>query len=247
MNQDLKVSVIIATYNAESALRKTLSNLKKNKYSPIEIIVIDGGSKDNTTQLLRSENSLITKWISEPDKGIYDAWNKGLKFATGSWITFLGAGDFYLESAIEDYIQLISQLKETPDFVSSKIQLIDEQDNRLKVVGVPWVWKEFKKAMRVAHVGAFHNRQLFTKYGNFDPNLKIVGDYELLARPRHELKTAFLDKVTASMLIGGVSTNSNALSELNKVKIKNGIRNPIMSNLDHLIAISKFTLRRVFR
>ncbi len=239
-----RVSIVIATYNDESALRKTIQELKKVNYSNLEIIVIDAKSNDSTVELIQSESNFIHKWISEPDKGIYDAWNKGILRATGDWIAFLGAGDFYVEDGLQKYIDFIQMQSDQPLYVSSKINLVEEDDKIIRTIGVAWNWNEFKKSMRIAHVGSLHSKKLFETYGLFDSSWRIVGDYEFLSRPKEKLKALFLDAVTASMLTGGISASSKALKELKHLKLKQRVRNPFLCEFDYIQARIKLKIRQ---
>lgn len=103
------VTVITVTYNAERLLRNTLESVKEQQYIPLEVIVVDGGSSDNTLKIVYDYNSIINKMVSEPDKGIYDAMNKGVRMASGDWIIFLNAGDTFASNSILDKIFTLQQ------------------------------------------------------------------------------------------------------------------------------------------
>src|SRR5690606_6109403 len=137
--------------------------------------------------------------VSEPDDGIYDAWNKGLEHARGEWIAFLGADDAYTDSALEAYVHLLNQHGGTTiEYVSSRIHLVSN-DKTIRAVGQPWRWKTFRKYMNVAHVGSIHHRSLFERFGHYDLQYRVCGDYEFLLRPGAALRTLFLDDVTVKM------------------------------------------------
>ena len=106
----IKYSVIISTLNSCKDLKLTIENLKKNYSKSFEVIVIDGNSNDDTIYYLKKE-SFISKWISENDTGIYDAWNKGLNLAKGKWIMFLGAGDTINQDLFLNYDRLVTSSK----------------------------------------------------------------------------------------------------------------------------------------
>lgn len=105
-----KVSIITASYNSEATLEATIESVYNQTYQDIEYIIIDGGSSDKTVSIIQKFEPLFSgrlKWISEPDKGIYDAWNKGLEIATGEWIAFLGSDDIYLPDSIHKYMNVL--------------------------------------------------------------------------------------------------------------------------------------------
>ncbi|MBP9970812.1 MAG: glycosyltransferase, partial [Paludibacteraceae bacterium] len=101
----MKISIIIATYNASKTLNRCLDSIVSQKNSEVELIIIDGGSTDETLSVINSYSSDIDYVLSEKDNGLYDAWNKGIKAAKGDWIMFLGADDQLLSNALEKYIE----------------------------------------------------------------------------------------------------------------------------------------------
>ena len=120
----MKVSIIIAVFNGETFLKGTIKSILNQNDENLELIVIDGGSSDNTIEIIKSFDSSKIKWISEPDKGISDAFNKGIKLATGDYINFQGDGDGFLKSSsIRDLFSNLD-LKEKP-IVCGNIQRID--------------------------------------------------------------------------------------------------------------------------
>lgn len=221
-----RVSIITATYNADAFLADCIESIIDQTYPCIELIIIDGGSTDATLNIIEHYRKYINFFISEPDRGIYDAWNKGLAAATGDWIAFVGADDILLPNAIAIYIDHIRQHSDKNiEFISSKIQLVKTDLTVIDEVGVPWVWETFKIRMATYHLGCFHSRSLFETYGNFDINYKISGDYELLLRAKEKLRTSYIDQVTAQMRVGGVSNKFlyKAIEETYQAKVKNGL------------------------
>lgn len=228
------ISVVIAVYNGKATLQQCLDSVTQQTYAHIELIVIDGGSKDGTVDLIRANAQKISYWISEPDRGIYNAWNKALVQAKGDWICFLGADDYLWN------VQVIERMAEQlmlvpPDIrvVYGQIMLLNNNDSELYAVGDPWekVKSPFRQLMCVPHPAVMHRRSLFEDHGNFDETFRIAGDYELLLR---ELKTSdalFIDGIVmTAMRQGGVSTDpANTLLGLREVRsaqIKNELRWP---------------------
>lgn len=240
------VSIIIATFNSEPYLQQAIESVFQQDYEEIELIVIDGGSKDKTVEIIRKYENKIAFWISEADKGIYDAWNKGLSYAKGEWIGFLGSDDMYLPGAIKAYVSVINNFGNNKQlhFISSKVNLVDKNLKAIRNIGEPFKWQRFRKFMCVAHVGSLHSSEYFKEYGLYDLSFKIVGDYEMLLRAGKYLKTAYLDNTTVNMRIGGVSnSNFKVFDETFMAKVKNGARGRFFGRLDYLNARIKFWVR----
>lgn len=96
----MKISIITICFNAADDLKKTIKSVRAQVFNDYEYIVVDGGSKDATSEIIKSNADVITKWVSEPDKGIYDAMNKGVKMASGEWIIMMNAGDVFADSQV---------------------------------------------------------------------------------------------------------------------------------------------------
>lgn len=228
------ITVIVAVYNHVRTLQQCIDSVVRQTYPNKELIIIDGGSKDGTVDLLEENREQISYWISEPDRGIYNAWNKGLAQAHGEWICFLGADDFLWDAQVLE--RVAAQLVMIPPDIRvayGQIMLLNNQGENLYPVGEPWkkVKERFKQIMSVPHPGLMHRRSLFEQHGNFDESFRIAGDYELLLR---ELKTAdaffISDIILAAMRQGGVSSDpANSLvgiRELRAAQRKNGQRWP---------------------
>ena len=220
------ISVITAVYNAGSYLNDCILSVLSQQYENFEYIVIDGGSTDNTVDIIKQHQNHITYWISERDEGIYDAWNKGLSIAKGEWISFIGADDILEPDALNTYMSHILQhpMQRNLEFVSSRIELVNEDLTHISIVGAPWQWERFKKEMITWHVGSFHAKHLFDDYGIFDKKYKICGDYELLLRPKDKLITSYIHQQTVKMRVGGVSSTRlyQSIDETYHAKMKNG-------------------------
>lgn len=249
------ISIITATYDSEKTLSQTIESLLVQTTIDFEYIIIDGYSTDNTVRIIEEyEKKFKIKgikfiWISEKDCGIYDAWNKGLKLASGQWITFLGSDDVLTS---EHSLKIsCKHLEKTPaaDWAYSKINLINKRGKILRKINERWIWRKFKKHMYVPHAGSFHNKNYFTKYGDFDTQFKIAGDYEMILRKKHKLKTTFINSVTVNMLNEGISNNHIkwALKEESLAKQKNKIRNKIQCKIDENMAYLKHKIRGLIR
>lgn len=214
----MKISIIIATYNAQKRLERCLDSILSQKTDDVELIIIDGGSKDQTRSIIEDYKSIVDYSISEKDDGIYHAWNKGVKIAKGDWIMFLGADDCLTPGAIRKIMQYLSSINyDECDYVSAKINYLDEQGQLIKIIGKAWCWMEFRNKMTVAHVGSLHSRMFFNEIGLFDTSYKICADYELIMRKKENLRACFMNEVIASMEFGGVSLSTAAIYETLKI------------------------------
>lgn len=240
------LSIITATYNSEKTLENTMISMLSQNYTNFEYILIDGLSQDNTVDIIKKyepkfkEKNIRFKWISEKDSGIYNAWNKGLNLAQGDWIAFLGSDDIYLQNALEKYA---TKAKENPlvDFIYSKVRLMNQ--GKIKYIfSDKWKWRNFKRYMQIAHVGSFHNKQFFEKYGIFNEIYKISGDYEMLLRAKNNLKTIYIDEFTAEMNDGGSSNRSvlSAFKEATVAKIETAKISKSIAYFDFLFSLIKY-------
>ncbi len=227
-------TVIIATYNAEKKLDRCLTSIARQTFSDIEVIVIDGGSTDGTLRIINAYRQVIAYHESTRDRGIYHAWNKALGHATGEWICFLGADDFFWNRSILASLvpYLETARKRNVALVYGLVAMIDG-DAKLKCMrGKTWhrISGQFRHGMPLdfQHTGILHHRSLFQKYGGFDESFLISGDYEFLLRV---LKTSTHTPHFANNLCvvakedGGISVTDKltAIREFARAKQQNGI------------------------
>lgn len=208
----MKISIITVSYNSAATIKDTIESIESQDYSNIEYIIVDGGSKDGTLDIIEEYSNVITKSVSEPDKGIYDAMNKGIQMASGEVIAILNSDDFYLRN------NTISQvmdcfLKTNSDIVYSNINYVDQFDTS-KVVRkwrcTKYIKGAFRKGWHPAHPGFFVKRDLYNIHGAFDLSLRIAADFDIMYRLMevHGAKSSFLDETTVGMRTGGESNQS---------------------------------------
>lgn len=244
-------TVIIATYNSGKVIDDCLKSIANQSYldkNEIELIVIDGASTDNTLDILKDYSYLISILISEKDNGVYDAWNKGLKCVNGDWILFLGSDDKLLPQSLIKYATFLSKLDDKPDLVSSRVQLVDSDTTKIKVIGEKYDWNVFRKRMNIAHVGSLHSAKLFHELGSYDSNFRICGDYELLLRKRERLNAEFMDEVTVDMMVGGLSYSStSAIYETYIAKKTHFTCNPISTYASYSYLLLKHYIKKALQ
>ena len=244
---NLKVSIIICVLNGEKSIYKTVESILNQDYLNLELIIIDGGSSDNTIEIIKSFDSSKIKWISEPDKGISDAFNKGIKLATGDYINFQGDGDgFIINNSISDLFSNLD-LKEKP-IVCGNIQRIDIKGNLLYKTKIK---KRFNKKsllfkMSLPHQGLFIPKVFFAKHGEFDLNNKYCMDYELLLRAFHDFpKVITKDLVVSNWRADGLGEGKTLeiLKEYHKIKLKNKVASKSLLVVIHIYSIFKYYLK----
>jgi glycosyltransferase involved in cell wall biosynthesis len=205
------LTVIVAVFNGKTTLQQCVNSVVQQTYPNKELIIIDGGSSDGTVDLIRANRTNIAYWISEPDRGIYNAWNKGLEQARGDWICFLGADDYLWDATVlERAATRLALLPPEIRVAYGQIMLVGAGDEPLRVRGEPWpqVKELFKRYMCIPHVATMHRQSLFKQRGNFDESFRIAGDYELLLRELKVADAEFFPAITmAGHRLGGISTD----------------------------------------
>lgn len=239
------VTVVTSVLNGEQTLEETIQSVLQQTYPNVEYIIVDGASKDGTVALLSRYSDSIDYWISEPDRGIYDAWNKGLGYARGDWVIFVGADDQLTPTAIESLVNAALKDAGPADFVCGKVEMLrDGQVTR--TIGAAWSWRKFRRYMSIAHSGGMHRAEYFKRFGRFDSSYRICGDYELLLRAGQQLKVVFVDTVVTRMRMGGVSNaNDRVFRESVRARMTHGLCTPRQGRLDAAWARAKWQVRRL--
>lgn len=197
------ISVIIAVHNSKQTLRACLESYVAQTYPRKELIVIDGGSTDGSPDLIREYAHAISYWQSEADRGIYDAWNKGISYAKGDWVTFIGADDAFSDpEALE---ALASAATADTDLVYARAAVIDGAGRRRCERGEAWDYERMKRDVIISHPGSLHRRPLFEQHGVFDDSFRIAADYEFLLRVGARARARFVDRVVVDVGDAGVS------------------------------------------
>ena len=202
------LSIITVVYNASNYLANTIESVLSQSYDNVEYVIIDGGSDDGTIHTIKKYEEAIDYWVSEPDAGISDAFNKGLTVTFGEWINFMNASDSFASFDVLEYF--VQKIDHKADVIFGKTRLVDSSGKMLLTCGRSFDRKEFRKRMSIPHQSAFHNRKYFEQYGLFDKRFRISMDYELLRRKK-SLSAIFIDKIVSNVLIGGVSETSDYL------------------------------------
>lgn len=202
----LSVSLVLTTFNSKNNFIKTYESIQKQTFPCIEIIIIDGSSTDGTKEeiQLRAEENPNVIWISEPDKGIFDAMNKGLYLAKGDIIAFFN-DEFLVENAVEQYVEAIQN--NNCDGAHSDLVYTNECGKIIRS------WRmgqgEIRKGWLPGHPTLYLKREVYEKYGNYKMEYRCAADYEFMIRilKDGEVNLAYIPKVLISMYYGGTSSN----------------------------------------
>lgn len=211
-----KVSIITATWNSAATVGDTLRSIAEQDHGDTEHLIIDGGSRDNTLEIARSFPHVA--WIqSEPDRGLYDAMNKGIARASGDIIGILNSDDFYVHGAVLSRVAALMDATGAP-LLYADLEYVHQADpsrvlRRWKAG--PYAHGRFLNGWMPPHPTLFVRREVYAAYGGFNLSLRFSADYELMLRllHRYRLGCAYLPEVTVRMRAGGMS-NANLRNRL---------------------------------
>ncbi|WP_236579115.1 glycosyltransferase family 2 protein [Hydrogenimonas urashimensis] len=222
-----KITIVTVVYNALEELKKTVQSVASQTYPHLEYIVVDGGSTDGTIEFLKSSEKVVSRWISRPDRGIYDAMNRGAELADGDYIQFLNAGDtLYSETVLSEVAQ---KLKENPAKVLFGRALTGSEER------ISWLYPsveapaitEWLKSHDPNHQAIFFPKSFYKKH-QYDLKYKITADLDYKLRAKKEIGYLFIDRVIVKFALGGVSTQNG-----NFGFITQRIKESVMRNLEH--------------
>lgn len=216
-----KFSIITVTYNAEAVLEDTIQSVISQTYRHVEYILIDGASKDGTLSIIERYKDRITKIISEPDKGLYDAMNKGIAQATGDYLCFLNAGDsFHEDDTLQQIVHTITG-NELPDVLYGETALVNSERHflRMRRLSTPEVltWKSFKQGMLVCHQAFFAKTSLAEPY---DLQYRFSADFDWCIRVMKKARTLHNTHLTIiDYLDEGMTTQNRKASLKERFRI----------------------------
>jgi hypothetical protein len=211
------ITIITSTFNAVRDLPWTSDSLWGQTYPYIQWIVADGASTDGTVEWLSQHDELIDVWFSEPDSGIYDAWNKALGYAAGDWIQFVGAGDeLAAPGTLGDVAKILAGAYPSANIVYGRLQFISEISRTvLEEAGLPWAemegrWQPYLPATP-PHPSSFAHRSLFNGNQPFSVKYKIASDQLFMLKAIKEKKPKFTDILVDKTPVGGISGRLDSL------------------------------------
>lgn len=235
----MKISIVTAAFNSAGTIADAMESVLAQTYPDIEYVLVDGASKDSTMDVAKKLEPKFRgrmKWVSEPDKGIYDAMNKGIKMASGDVVGTLNSDDML---ASNDAVEKIAEtfLSSGAECVYGKLNIVDWNDTA-KILresnSGQYKARAFRKGWHPAHPTFYAYKRNFEKFGYYRTDLKIAADFELMMRflEKHKLPSAFIDKLLVKQRAGGVSTKFSGYIKSNLEILKafkvNGLRPPLL-------------------
>lgn len=226
----MKISIITVCYNSAATLEKTILSVAGQTYKDIEYIIVDGNSKDTTVAIIKKHDCKVSKWISEADKGLYDAMNKGISMSTGDLIGILNSDDTFNSDTV---VEQIANFHNSTSIEASVGNIIQHKVNGKTVrlySSRYWSPEKLTIGFMPPHPSIFFRRDLFSKYGNYDLGFKIGADYELITRffLKNKISWKYSGITTTAMLVGGLSSSGSSsyrliTKEIQKALHMNGV------------------------
>jgi glycosyltransferase involved in cell wall biosynthesis len=241
MNNPL-ISIITVVYNGASTLEQTILSVINQTYKNIEYIIIDGGSTDGTVDIIKKYEKHLAYWVSEPDKGIYDAMNKGIKKANGELIGLINSDDWYEQDAIYNVVSEFNKIK-TIGIYCGNMKIIN--GNR-EIYRKNKKIKKIVAAMIINHPACFVHNEIYKKLNFFDTNYSIAADFDFMLRS-FLCKTSFfyIDKLLTNMSATGISSINyvEGWQEEKKSLLKNGYSKWDANYFFYIKKIKRFILQ----
>ena len=231
MHKKMKISIITVCYNSAKTIEKTFQSVQSQTYKNIEYIVVDGMSSDPTSDIIENNKDIISKYVSESDKGLYDAMNKGIQLATGDIIGILNSDDIFTDDYVLENIAKFHSENNIEASVGNIIQFNEEGKTVRKYTAKNWNPEKLKIGFMPPHPSIFFKKELFNKFGDYQLDFIIAADYELITRffLKHNISWKFSNITTTSMLIGGVSSSGVSSYQLISKEIKKAM---IINNIN---------------
>jgi len=204
----MKISIITVCYNSAATIEDTIKSVASQTYQNIEYIIVDGASKDNTIKIIENNSDIVTKLVSDKDKGLYDAMNKGIALATGDYIGILNSDDtFYDSQTVEKIVEFLKN-----NYLDACTgDIVQHKNGRVirRYSSKNWTPEKLKIGFMAPHPSIFLKRNLFKKFGNYTLGYKIASDYELIIRffLKHKISYQYSGIITTSMAVGGESSS----------------------------------------
>ena len=221
----VKISIITVTFNRAHVIRDAIEGVLRQKYKNYEYIIVDGASKDNTLDILKEYEPKFEgrmRWISEPDKGLYDAINKGIRMATGDVVGIINSDDFFHRDDTFDVIAEAFAGGKTDAIYTDDEEVNEKTGKRFRFNGGNFKTWQYRIGMMPSHPTFYAKKELFEKYGYYKLGYKIAADFELMMRFGyiHKVKMKYVPEAIMTFRLGGVSTNLKNKMLLNKETVR---------------------------
>ena len=223
--EKMKVTVITVCYNREATIEKAIKSVLEQEYQDIEYIIIDGNSKDRTKAIIETFKDKISLYVSEPDKGMYDAINKGIQLATGDIIGLMHSDDeFYDASTISKIVARFKKDATTQAVYGDGIYVSNDADEKLirNRIGGDFSIEKIKGGWLPLHPTVYIKKEVIEKYGLYNLDFNIASDTEFLLRYlyKYKIKMSYVNHYFVKMRMGGMSTNAKRAIEVLKEDYK---------------------------
>lgn len=208
----MRVTIITVCYNRKTTIEQSIKSVLNQDYPDIEYIVVDGNSSDGTQDIIESYSDKIAKYVSEPDKGMYDAINKGLGMATGDIVGLMHSDDvFFDETIISKIVAVFNKNSNTDAVYGDGIYVTNDAEQKIvrNRIGGTYDYKKIKAGWLPLHPTVYIKRSIIEKYGNYNLDFKIASDTEFLLRYlyKYKINISYLNAYIVKMRMGGLSTN----------------------------------------
>lgn len=216
------LSVITVVYNNRDTIEQTIQSVLNQTYKNIEYLIVDGGSTDGTLDVIKKYDGQISYWHSEPDNGIYDAMNKGIRMAIGDYICLLNADDWFDINAamiVADEIRKCEIAGSRKDIYYAMARVINSDGETVDIQGAT---VHILNRSSIAHQTCFVSKEIYSK-SLYDTSYKSAADYDFFCRMKREgAKFHFIEKIIVNYRLGGMSDSAFGLRETYKIRYKNG-------------------------
>lgn len=202
-----RISILMATWNCCGLLADFLRSLEVQKARDWELLILDNCSSDGLPELVRcyqvEHPDRLIYFSSQHDVGIYDAWNRGVQLARGTYLCFIGADDTFVSP--HSLQQLLDLMSSSAELITCRNSYYSSDGRFLRDWGSPWRWRRMRESMNIAHPGMLVRRDLFERFGLFDPDFKICGDYEWFLRLSPAVRSIHAPISVLNIVQAGVS------------------------------------------
>lgn len=246
MLSNIKVTIITICYNSQKTIKNTVESVLNQTYKNIEYIIVDGNSTDNTLDIIKEYESdfgdrLIL--ISEPDKGIYDAMNKGISKATGALIGIINSDDFYEHDAVQ---KIVDRYQGEKYCVLYGMERILEKNQEKQVIIFS---HNFLKERMIAHPSCFVTKETYLRFGMYDISHPSAADYDLMLRFYDSNMITFIPlySIIANYRIGGMSSSIKGYLDSLKVRQEHGLMSKKMYIVSCLVAVIRDRIFKILR
>ena len=248
----MKISIVTITFNAEQFLRETMQSVLKQTHTDIEYLIIDGKSTDGTVEIIKSfeaemkEKSIEFRWISEPDKGLYDAMNKGLRMATGDFVWFVNAGDQIFDSTTAQKVSDAIAANEQADVVYGQTLIIDQNGTpcgeRHKIAPKNLQFKSLLNGLVVCHQSILVRRSIAP---NYNLQYRYSADYDWVCGVLEQSRcNVYVDGYLSKFMLSGISAKNRKASWVERYKIMRCHFGLIRTLAAHFVIVLKYPFSR---